>query len=107
MCDDYCDCHRRCGKCGKLKTPTYPNPFTYRPPNYPWGYPISYPTIWSTGTAAGTASGAVSGNIQAAQNSLNQNPPNTITFNTVGSAGFVGVTADNNLLLYNDTLLAT
>lgn len=59
MCDNYCDCHRRCSKCGKLKGPapcTYP--YTY--PTYPYGTQRPYiypnpPAIWYNQTGAATS----------------------------------------------------
>lgn len=46
MCDNYCDCHRRCSKCGKLKTPTYPG-YPTNPYN-PW--PIYTNPTWYGGS---------------------------------------------------------
>lgn len=48
MCDQYCDCHRRCPKCNKLKGPApYQYPGTYYPYSpvttyYPATYPVTY-----------------------------------------------------------------
>lgn len=69
-CDPYCDCHRRCSKCGKLKTPY---------PYYPYGnYPYwnQYPTLAWGGTSAG-----LSINRQIA--STNSNPSFYSTMGTV------------------------
>lgn len=64
MCDNYCDCHRRCPKCNKLKAPSYQLPGVY--PSYPrypyttWGQinPYTQNQYYAASTPGGVSASA-------------------------------------------------